>query len=60
LVWVGGDAFGVISVKNIYQALLKPLDFHSEKGWVLKLWKWPLQLKIKLFLWLVTFDKILT
>jgi hypothetical protein len=59
-VWVGGDASGVISVKNLYQALIKPLDFHCEKAWILKLWKWPIQLKIKLFLWLAAFDKILT
>jgi hypothetical protein len=27
LLWVGGDALGVLSVKNIYIALLHPLDF---------------------------------
>ena len=60
LIWAGGDASRVLSVKNIYSALIKPLDFHSDKVWVPKLWKWPLPLKLKLFLWLVAFEKVLT
>jgi hypothetical protein len=27
LLWAGGDAFGVLTVKNIYIALLHPLDY---------------------------------
>jgi hypothetical protein len=47
--WCGpGDGSGVITTKNIYQALIYPLDFQCDKTWAHKLWKWPVQLKIKL------------
>jgi hypothetical protein len=60
LLWAGGDASGVLSVKNLYTALLQPLDFCSDNVWIQKLWKWPLQLKVKLFIWLAAKEKVLT
>jgi hypothetical protein len=60
LVWAGGDASGAISASNLYRALISPLNFICDKPWITKFWKWPIQLKIRLFAWLAVFDKILT
>jgi len=60
LMWIGGDNSGFLSVKNAYNALLSTLRMQPVGGWRLKLWKWDLQLKIKLFIWLVEGKKILS
>jgi hypothetical protein len=49
LLWTGGDATGKISVKNIYSALISTQDLPKWRGWKVSIWKWKLQLKIKLF-----------
>jgi hypothetical protein len=46
LVWTGGDSSGVISVKNIYKAIINSLDYPFDSGWIQNLWKWQIQLKI--------------
>jgi hypothetical protein len=60
LVCASGDSSGVISTKNLYQALINAFDYQCDNSWFKQLWKWPIQLKIKLFVWLATKDKVLT
>jgi hypothetical protein len=60
LVWVGGDSSSVISAKNLYHELINSYDYQCDSSWFKKLWKWPIQLKIKLFVWLAAKDKVLT
>jgi len=60
LLWVGGDALGVLTVKNIYIALIHLLDFGIDNFWIQILWKWPVPIKIKLFIWLSAKEKVLT
>jgi hypothetical protein len=60
IIWAGGDASGVISIKNIYMALLQQLNFGTDLLWLHRLWKWPIPLKIKLFIWLSAKGKVLT
>jgi ribonuclease HI len=49
-----------ITAKNIYQALLMSFDYQVDSSWFKQLWKWPIQLKLKLFVWLAAKDKVLT
>jgi hypothetical protein len=60
LLWAGGDASGIISVKNLYLALEKQLNLASDFSWIFQLWNWKLPLKLKLFIWLAGKGKILT
>jgi ribonuclease HI len=60
LLWAGGDASGIISVKNLYLALEKQLNLVSDFSWIFQLWNWKLPLKLKLFMWLAGKGKILT
>jgi hypothetical protein len=60
IMWMGGDASGIISVKNLYTTLLQPFEFSSDNDWIYKLWKWTVQLKVKLFIWLAAKEKVLT
>jgi ribonuclease HI len=58
--WIGGDSSGYLTVKNAYLALLSTQNLSIFKGWRKSLWKWDMQQKIKLFLWLAAENKILT
>jgi hypothetical protein len=60
LVWTGGDSSGNMTVKNVYSALISTLDYPIGGGWKVNLWKWNIQLKIKLFIWLAGNKKVLT
>jgi ribonuclease HI len=60
LVWAGGDATGVISVKNIYKAILSQHLSANELPWINQLWAWKVPLKLKLFSWLAGKERILT
>jgi hypothetical protein len=60
LFWTGGDSSGVISVKNIYEAIQSTQNLPLITGWKIRLWKWDIPLKIKLFLWLAVNNKIAT
>lgn len=51
---------GLISAKNIYQVLINAFDSQVDNSWFKQWWKWPIQLKIKLFVWLAAKDKVLT
>jgi hypothetical protein len=53
LLWTGGDSYGNLSVKNIYDAIISTQDLPICHDWKVNLWKWNLQLKIKLVFWLV-------
>jgi hypothetical protein len=58
--WTGGDSSRNISVKNLYDAIISTKQFPSSLGWKTKIWKWKLQLKIKIFIWLEASNRILT
>jgi hypothetical protein len=60
LMWTGGDSSGFLTVKNAYMALLSTQSLSILGGWRKKIWKWDIQLKIKLFIWLAAENKILT
>jgi hypothetical protein len=60
LLWTGGDSSGNITVKNIYAALISTQQLPIWRGWRVNIWKWKLQLKIKIFLWLAADNRILT
>jgi ribonuclease HI len=60
LIWAGGDASGIVSVKNIYAALLPALDVDANPSWLFQMWKWLFPLKHKLFIWLCANGKALT
>jgi hypothetical protein len=51
---------GNITVKNIYSALISTQDYPIWRGWKVNLWKWNLQLKIKLFIWMAAENRILS
>jgi hypothetical protein len=59
LIWTGGDKSGVISVRNIYKALAEASWPTRDQTWHTQLWKWNCLLKLKLFTWLLTENKIL-
>jgi hypothetical protein len=59
LIWTGGDKSGYISVRNIYKALTEASWHTRDRTWRSRLWKWNCPLKIKLFTWLMTENKIL-
>jgi hypothetical protein len=58
--WAGGDCSGELTVWNVYNAIITTQNLSSVSGWKLNCWKWCDQLKITLFFWLATFNKILT
>jgi hypothetical protein len=60
ILWIGGDSSGSLSKKNVYAALISTLNQLMLTGWRNRLWKWHIQQKIKLFLWLAVENKILT
>jgi hypothetical protein len=60
LSWAGGDGSGLISAKNLYNALQNRFYTVPCLPWTNKLWKLQLPLKLKLFSWLVGNDKLLT
>jgi ribonuclease HI len=49
-----------MSVKNIYATPTSTFEWPQVNGWENKLWKWEVQLKKKLFIWMVVENKILT
>jgi hypothetical protein len=59
LIWIGGDSSRRMSVKNIYATLISIYEWPQSKGWKYKLWKWEIELKKKLFIWLATENKML-
>jgi hypothetical protein len=60
LLWAGGDTLGILTVKNVYEALLHPHNIFVESLWLMNIWKWYLPLKIQLFFWLCVKDQVLT
>jgi hypothetical protein len=60
LLWAGGDASGILTVKNAYAALLQPLATDADIPWLQKIWKWSIPLKLQFFIWLCVKDKALT
>jgi hypothetical protein len=60
LMWTGGDHSGNLSSKNVYMAYISTQGNNKITGWRRGLWKWSIQLKIKLFTWLTIEGKIHT
>jgi hypothetical protein len=60
LKWTGGDLSGQVTVKNVYLASEKLKWNYKIGGWRKALWSWDCPLKIKLFIWLLVENKILT
>jgi hypothetical protein len=60
LKWTGGDYSGQLTVKNVYNAIATKQWIKTIGGWRKKLWLWDCPQKIKLFVWLVVENKILT
>jgi hypothetical protein len=60
LKWTGGDIFGQLTVKNVYNAIATKLWKKAIGGWRKKLWLWHYSQKIKLFVLLVVENKFLT
>jgi hypothetical protein len=60
LLWTGGNSTGKVTVENIYYALISTQDFPIWRGWKVNIWKWKLQLKIKLFIWMAAKNRILS
>jgi hypothetical protein len=60
LIWARGDATGRVTVKNIYVALLPTQDVAALPPWLFQMWKWPIPLKLILFIWLCANEKALT
>jgi len=58
--WTGGDKSGKLKVKSVYNALVTKLWKKTIGGWREKLWLWECPQKIKLFVWPVVENKILT
>jgi hypothetical protein len=60
LMWIGGDNSGFPSVKNFYWSIITSKSLLKVETWRHSIWKWKVQLKIKLFIWLALEGKILT
>jgi hypothetical protein len=60
LIWTGGDHSGILTVKNVYNAMEKKFWPQQIAGWRRQMWSWDLAYKIKLFIWLAVENKILT
>jgi hypothetical protein len=60
LIWIGGDHSGLITVKNVYNALANEYWLNPITDWRRHLWTWDLALTLKLFLWLALENKILS
>jgi hypothetical protein len=58
--WIGGDNSGSPSVKNFYWGIISTKSLMKVETWRQSIWKWKIQLKIKLFIWLAMEGKILT
>jgi ribonuclease HI len=60
LLWTGGDGSGLLTVKNLYEALFSHFRPESFSSWLHQIWCWKVPLKFKLFAWLAGKDKVLT
>jgi len=60
LIFTGGDSFGHISVKNVYNALASKIWTKIIGGWRKQIWSLDCPQNIKLFTWLVIEDKIIS
>jgi hypothetical protein len=60
IMWTGRDSPGNPSTRNFYLSIISSKCLTSVERWRLSIWKWNIQLKIKLFIWLVIEEKVLT
>jgi hypothetical protein len=60
ILWAGTNRSGLILVKNIYTVINNIIWHNNISGWRMNFWSWKLPLKIKLFNWLATENKIPT
>jgi ribonuclease HI len=59
LIWTGGDLSSKFIVKNAYNAVATNLWDRKEEIWRKILWKWDFPTKIKIFIWLLSANKVL-
>jgi len=59
LMWMGGDVSCKFTVKSAYNAVAAKLWDSIEETWRKKLWKWDCPTKLKLFIWLLSANKVL-
>jgi hypothetical protein len=45
LIWIGGDTSGILTLKNVYEALLSTQDLPMITSWWIQMWKWNIQQK---------------
>jgi hypothetical protein len=57
--WTGGDGSGHLKVKNVYLALTLGCWKPIKDSWRLRIWKDDYPLKLKLFAWILTENKLL-
>jgi hypothetical protein len=60
LKWTDGDYSGQLTAKNVCNALETKQWINMIGGWRKKLWVWDCPQKLKLFVWLIAENKILT
>jgi len=60
LMWTMGDNYGIPMVKNIYRGIVSTKMLKKIDRWQLSICHWNIQLKVKLFIWLVVEGRILT
>jgi len=60
LMWIGGDNSSAPSVKNLYWGIISTKNLKKVELWQQSIWRWKIQLKIKLFIWLAAEGRILT
>jgi hypothetical protein len=59
LIWTGGDCSGLLTAKNVYQALATKIWTPINASWRQRIWKGDCPLKLKLFAWLLIENKLL-
>jgi hypothetical protein len=55
-----GTSPGIPSARNFYLSIVSSKCYTKVERWRLSIWNWQIQLKVKLFIWLVIEEKILT
>jgi len=58
--WIGGDCTGILSTRNVYNALAAELWQNINGGVQRRIWTWDCSQKIKLFPCLLIEEKLLT
>jgi hypothetical protein len=60
VMWMGGDNPGNPTARKFYLRIVSSKCLTKVESWRLSIWKWQIQLKVKMFIWLVIEEQILT